>query len=505
MTNNNAVGSSILQGVFIAVLLTVFGLAACGSGGESVVNGSVTPDTNTCSTVTYDAPSGAANNIVFTFDKPYVCGQFANGDWWVSEDSGGYVTITSITPTAGAGHNGFEVNPSVTNRQAFESTAEVPYDASLMPSLPLQLSGVSSVVKAVSLLTHGRPQLQFAAVLTIVDAPVNNSAEVFRPAYFGSTKAYYNTSAIRVADIPKYNAASLSSVAGFTIASIASRYRHVQLDHYNSWQGRDMHPADNMPDYGATIATNSAVSLLRLLLDDFNYSNSGHKQALVNYLQMAIDLKAMAIGGNIWDANGGHSNGRKLPLVFAAWAFNDNAFSSAVATSVFSEDKQVWRSPVTGLALFGDAGVSDYAYWQTTVTSGVTGSRTLRDPYGYVDGGGYELGNGYQFCCTAKPWKYTVLALYMLGLESTWSNDPVLIDYVERWVSFGAKALPDPCAPYDGNPANYGFTYGPDSSKPGQCIAGAGRWPASDGINVDAGYYSNSFGDELWAWKKANP
>jgi hypothetical protein len=519
---NSIINSKILTAMLAGTIVLV--LTSCLSGGSSSgsegATGPGSPTGNTCTSVSYEAPSGAANNIVFTFDKAYTCGQFANGDWWVSEDSSGFVNIVSITPVASGGRNGYEVNPSNTNLQAFDNTAEVPYDASLMPALPLRLSGVSSVVKAVSILAAGRPQLRFAAVLTVVDAPIANSTEVFRPAYFGATKTFYNTSAIRVASIPKYNATGLPSVAGFPISKVASRHRHVQLDHYNSWAGRDMHPADNMADYGAEIATNNAESLLRLLLSDFNYSDSVHRQALINYLQMGIDLEAMAKGGNIWPPNGGHASGRKLPLVFAAWAFNNSNFSNAVAASVFAEDRQVWRSPVTGKALFGYDGGVEFAYWQSTVssdggldTASQTGASDVRDPYGYIDGGGYEVGGSYQFCCTSKPWKYTVLALYMLDLEAAWGNGNILIDYVERWVTSGAIAggnalpgnIPDPCAPYDGNPANYTITYGPNPLIPGQCITGTGRWPANNGIGVDGGLYDSAFGEELWDYYKALP
>lgn len=487
----------------LAVQFALFFLSSCGGGGSEQVaspsTGSTPVAAGFCTSVKYDAPSGAASNITFVFDKQYRCGQFANGDWWVSEDSSGGVVITAITPTADGGKNGFEVNPTRTRAQAFDNSADTPYDANLMPALPMRLSGVSSVIKGVSIAGSARPQLRFAAVLTIVDAPIDNSSEVFRPGYFGSIKTFYSLNSIDVAGIPKYNAAGLSAVPELTFSTIANRYRHVQIDHISSWTGRDIHPADNMPDYGADIATNSAVSLLRILLNDFNYSDPVHKQALVNYLQMAIDLQAMAVGGSTWNADGGHMNGRKLPLIFAARVLNNADFTNAVAASVFSEDEQVWRSG-SGIALFGRPG-TESGYWATT--RGLAGAKDIRDPYGYVDGGGYELGDGYQFCCTFNPWKYAVLATYMLGLESAWGNDRILIDYVERWETSGAKALPDPCAPYDGNPANYGITYGPDGA--GGCILGSGRWPGKNGINAGNGFYGSNLGNQLWTWFKSQP
>lgn len=509
--------------VFAATL--VLPLTGCGSGGDDAAT-----TANVCPNITYSAPSGAANNIVFTFDKAYTCGQFANGDWWVAGDAGGPVTITSITPAASGGRNGFEVNPTSTIQQAFDSNASVTYNATLMPALPLIVSGVSSVVKAVSKPVTGLPELQFAAVLTVVSTPVVNSSTVFRPGYFGATgKTFYTVpSSATVSGLPvaTHTPVGVPSTAGFTIASIETRYQHVQIDHSAGWKGRDMHPEDNMTDYGAEIARDNAVSLLRMLLSDFNYSDATHKKALVNYLQMAIDLKSIAAEGGGWDADGGHGNGRKLPLLFANKVFGGADFSDAIAASAFSEDQQVYRS-VTGEVLWGKAGIES-DYWRTTrgalgeLTAG--GAKDIRDYYGRIDGGGYQVGllNEYQVCCTSQPWKYTVLALYMLGLETPPASLPLLatdnlVEYVERWVRFGVKAAdtttninlttgvitsgahgsPVCMRPAVPSAALYGVDYGPGA---GGCIVGVNNWTGSNNSNANGGGYANTFGDELWAW-----
>lgn len=492
------------------LIATLFG-ASCGGGAPAAgPDNNVTPvQLGSCTRVEYSAPSGASNNIVFTFDKAYTCGQFANGDWWVSKGSNPFVTITSISPSASGGRNGFEANPSSHTEQAFDDRAAVTYKASLMPNLPLQVVGVTSVVKAVSKTGPvGFGPLQFVAILTVVDEPIANSAEVFRPGYFGTAKTFFNTAQIRSGLIPKYAATALPAVSAFPISAVASRYRNVQMDHHFYFSGRSTHPADNMPgdaDYGAAMARDNAVHLLRLLLNDFDFTNPAHKQALINYLQMAVDLQGMAAQGMKWFADGGHPHGRKLPLVFGAWVLGSADFTSAMAAvgGEFGEDNTLWRSP-SGTALFGAAG-TEAQYWSTT--RGLGGSKIIRDPYGLIDGGGFEVGEAYQFCCTSKPWQYTTLALYMLGLEDAWGADRVMIDYVERWVSSGARTLPDNCAPYDGVSANYGVTYGPNGS--GGCIFdtdpsdGIGRWPTKNQINANSGTYASDFGEQLWAWYKA--
>lgn len=531
-------------------------LTACLSGGGGGNSGTASsaapgPVAGTCTSVTYAAPSGAANNIVFTFDKAYTCGQFANGDWWVSEDASGFVTITSMTPAASGGRNGFDVNPSDKTKQRFDSVAGLatppaPYDPTPVPGFtgfPFKVSGISSVVKTVGGFPTGgayQSYLQFAAVLTVVAAPISNSNAVFRPGYFGSAgKSFYAVpSAAAVAALPAapYTpGVSVPSAATFSIASIATRYQHVWLDNITpSAPVRLIHPTDNMPEYGRDIATDNAVNLLRMLLSDFNYADVTHKQALINYLQMAIDLKSMAAGGVTWDADGGHGNGRKLPLLVAHKVFGGTDFSNAIAASSFAEDQQVWRSGVTGEVLWGVVS-TEALYWRTTrgalgeLPPG--GSKALADPYGRIDGGGYQVGDvfEYQICCTSKPWKYTVLALYLLGLETPPVSLPLpatnnLVEYVERWVKYGVKAsdtfaninlatgvitspahvsvapFPAVCArPMVPSVATYGTDYGPDGA--GGCIPGTNNWTTvGDGNDAVDGGPPNAFGDQLWAW-----
>lgn len=465
----------------------------------------------TCSSVTYKSGSGAANDIVFTFDKTYTCGQFANGDFWVTASPGTTVTIKSITPAAANGMHGFEVNPS--SQTAHGLDFRIPgYNAALTPSLPLVLSGNVSVVKAVSVpydplvktcAAANRPCLQHAAVLTVTAAPVSNSATVFRPGYYGKTKTFYSTAKIGSKYLGKFPATCCSEAANLTFDTIKARYQRVQLDHIAGWIGRDAHPLDNMPDYGAVIAGDSGVSLLRMLMTDFYPTNTAHKAAMVNYLQMAVDLQSMAINGAAWMPDGGHSNGRKLPLMFAGWYLDEPSFQAAINASKFSEDLQVYYSPRANAALFGrDCGTDPYRYWSTTIKG--SGTRDCRDPYGQIDGGGKEIGAAYQFCCTAKPWKYTALVIKALGLQMQW-NYPPFFQYVDRYVKAGVKALPDTCAAYDGVASNYSKTYG-SPTLTSDCVAGKARWPAVNATNIDAGQYGHPLGEQMWAyWAKSHP
>lgn len=521
----NRYGISAL--VFAAT--SVLPLVGCGSSGS---NGD-TPAAN----ISYTAPSGAANNIMFTFDKPYPRGQFANGDWWVAPlTTGGTVTITSITPAASGGVNGFMVNPTSTASQGWDSRSNTKYNSSLMPSLPLAINTtttpVSSVVKMVSLPVEvSHTKAAFAAVLTVVNAPISNSNTLFRPGYFGTTgKTSYIVPSVLPSQVGYYSVdGSVPSMSSLTFSSIAATYQNVWLDFGGCWCSRDLHPADNMPDYGEDIANANSNNLLRMLLSDFRYTNPTHKQALINYLQMTIDLKSVAANGGSW-GGGSHGNGRKLPLQFANMVFGGTDFSNAITASAFTEDQDVYRSSVTGEVLWGTAS-TEAGYWEITIGAEAgnpapSGSKTVADYYGRIDGGGYLIGNtsaGYQVAVNSMPFKYIVLGRYMLGLVTppTFLPNPAtnsLVEYVERWVNYGVKAadtitsinltthvitstpqgLPVCARPLYPSSAVYGVNYGPNGS--GGCIVGTNNWTSMDNTSVNAGGYGSTFGNQLWAW-----
>ena len=449
----------------------------------------------TCSSIVYPSLSAGKIDTIFEFDKHYKCGQFINGDWWVSLDSSGVLKIISVLPEAKNNLNGLEINPSTRNKQGFDKRING-YSSSLNIKLPVIVSSNSSLVKSISVpvskKSKCRPCLQSSVVLTVVENPISNSSNIFRPGYFGNKKDLYIFNNSFANSFTAHSITCCNKAKSRDFKKIARRYKGVQLDHIVGWTGRSLHPVDNMPDYGATIAKDNAISILRFMMDDFSINNTIHKTALINYLQMSIDLQSMALNGVTWPGKGGHGNGRKLPMVFAWHLFRKNSFLDALRKSSFAEDEQVYFSKKTGKALFGSR-CSDKQYWSTTRIS--RGPRDCRDPYGYIDGGGHEIGAAYQYCCTAMPWKYTALAVRLLQEDKVWANDAFL-KYVDRWVNIGVWAKPDPCASFNGSAGDYMNKYGKD--KAGNCIKGLGRYTKKHGANKDKGHYRNAFGDQLW-------
>jgi hypothetical protein len=446
-----------------------------------------------CASVKYSAPSGLGTIVEFVLDKPYDCGQYANGDWWVSAGKDGHVQMLDILPAANDGLNGFEVNPSSKSKQGFDKRV-AGYDGALQPRLPLRLRGDASIVKAVSL-EVGKPRcqvcLQYSAVLTVLAQPAFDSSLMFRPGYFGQRKLTYPVNAIWKKSLPGFSSACCMAAEEVSFNKIAQRFSGVQLDHLEGWVGRGLHPIDNMADYGASIAVDTSVSLLRFMLNDFDRENATHRSALINYLQMSIDLLSMAENGVTWPADGGHGNGRKLPILVGGYFLDDERFFRVLNKPIFSEDEQVYFSNLTNRALFGRRCIDSW-YWMQLREG--KGPKDCRDPYGYIDGGD-ALGEGYQMCCTAMPWKYTALGIRLMGMEHYWNNDAFL-EYVGRWMDHGVWADPDPCAPYNGKASDYGVEYGPKKS--GGCVVGGGRYLSKHGTNKGKGYYGSKFGDQMW-------
>lgn len=434
------------------------------------------------------ASSISQYGVTWRFDKSYPAGQFVNGDWWVV----GPVVINQITPSFDGSLNGWQVNPSPgTAAQGYDSRLfRWGFNVNIVPRLPYSAAPGDSIVKGVSGDGRCTPNddpsthpcyLDTVAVLTVLEqVPPNNGATVFRPSFMGNTqKVLYSTENLRTDLLP-----SLAPAGNVPpLSEIENNFKRVQLDYSSSFIGRYMHPAQNMSQYGSNIGIDTNQGALRLMLND---PLADKMPALIAYIQAGIDWYHMFDAGANWSPNGGHQVGRKLPIIFAAVMLNNQTMKTAISKApigTFSEDGDTYYGQ-NGVALYGRP-ATESQYWMRITAN--SGARTSRDPYGYVDGGGAELGGGYQYCCTAQPYKGAALAARLLpeGME-IWNHN-ALFDYADRWVEFGAWASPDPCELQD--PINYS----------GSCFLGNGRWTDRHGTNADAGNYRSPLVDSMWA------
>lgn len=400
--------------------------------------------------------------ITWSFDGEQPVGRFANGDWWVV----GPVTLTGITPASTADEHGEYVNPE---------KGDVNFDACLGSpvhrlSFPLEVEPGSSIVKGASLPApcydddndpdrEHRGELRTAAVLTVVDEPPpDNGATVFRPPYFGDDKPYYSTNALRTDLLPSL--APPDDVNVGPLDEVAETFARVQLDHSGGNEdNRRLHPFENLKDYGAWYAQDTNHAALRLMLDD---PIADKEQALVNYVQAGIDLLAVFEhdSGICSDADdhscAGHGPGRTIVMAFAATMLDSPelqaSLDGAAERDMLTENWSVRRTDNAPTVLFGDVPCTEDLYWQVLGDSDPTGPdaepgpgpQSCQDPYGYIDGG-YVPGDWYDNCCMAQPWKGSVTAQHLMPeLKQSWPESDELIEYVDRWVDFGAWTQPDP-------------------------------------------------------------
>jgi hypothetical protein len=332
-------------------------------------------------------------------EKPLHMGQYVSGDWWVL----GPITILSTTPEATAGRNGFEVSPSSIHGQPYDSRA-AQYNSSLLPSLPLTVSGGENLVKMISLdgWTGSNPTyVSSAMVLTVVSTPPPTGS--YRPAYFRANPAaaakQWTTKQLKWQDYPSLSLPpappcprghpeECEPPPSLNI-SVTQRYAMPQIDHLNSYAGSTIHPTINMPGchYGEAIPQASGLAAVRLLLND---SNAAKAEAAHGLIQYGIDIGAIIAGGGFWRCNGGWQNGRKIVLGLATLVLGETDMSALTAgvpinhNLDFSEDTEITVAPhakspggvVWGTTLLEPSG--EAAYWKLVVSG--NGERIMGDP-----------------------------------------------------------------------------------------------------------------------------
>ena len=387
--------------------------------------------------------------ITWTFDKLYEVGQFANGDYWVD----GPVTIIAINPpstdVSGRVMNGSMINPSPTDgaTQGYDSAMYGPYGPhfsaafnaarpngqTLSAGNPLVVQPNSSLVSTISIPeADARPQLQTAAILTVLDAPA--PAGSFRPPYSGNDKTVrFNKSQINQALL-----AQISPVSSTPDWATVERYfERPWIDHVPNWLSRYQHPTENMPDYGREMSTQVGEGALMLQLD-FPYAQK--ETLLVRTIQLGIDWFGVVQDGgeNNWPPNGGHASGRKWPILLAGMMLDDAAM------------KQIGPGDGTGTAVFGEDGQTffvsqaDIDMTHTPDLRGCTLTEYEQSDLGLPEWGirhssQPEADNKswcavYRVCCTANAWSGFVLAARIMDAKTLWAHDP-LFDYQDRYMA----------------------------------------------------------------------
>lgn len=498
----------------------------------------VGPPPGTCSSVTQ-------YTISFTFSKALPCGQFVNGDWWVTPATGDTTAcITGMTPayTTSPGRNGYMVNPTGLISGNFDDRLSG-YNAATVPALPDCVVANTSVIKAIS--TPGTcctspthvPAVNDVSVLTVLGSvPTLNGATTFRPSYFGGTtnKRLFTTAALQTGLLPSVAPVS----AAPTLAQVAARFQHAQLDTIQSFAGRYIHPSNSFfafsapatnHDYGGNIGQDNTDAIMRLY---FNDSIPTKMSALVNVVQAGIDWYGLRKAGMCWSADGGHFQGRKIMIVFAGVMLGDsdmqNSVSSVVSGGCYAEDghsyfssaagvsgRQYFTGAAAGMALFGK--VCPTGTYQTNQNlGGSSGAKDCKDPGGFIDGGDVPGGDYMETVTVGGSYIAQSMAVRLMpSLRSVWNNE-TFIQLEDRWVDFGTWASPDPSAPRvcqgtrspNAAAAAPPILYCSGTGAPGPTSAtppSPGAYLGLHGTTQGGvwGFYSNAFEQNMWSAYRA--
>lgn len=399
------------------------------------------------------ATSVTQYGITWTFDHDYTTGQFVNGDYWVL-DAGAGVTIIGISPGSfdigGRIKNGSMINPTesvngydnTVNNWAYNSTANVARpngnDLSIINSLVI-MGDASLVSTKTNDIANTRPQLVDASVLTILaEVPLAGS---FRPPYSGTDKViHWNISDIQWNLLPKLSKTNVTNLPDLT--NLALRIERVWLDHGGgSWTGREIHPSNNMPDYGRDMANITGDVSMALLLD---YNQEEIETLMIEFLQLGIDwygvtenranIFTTTTQGGLWMGGGGHGIGRKWPMIFAGLIFDDDnilKYANAENYPIFQEEQQYFyvkqfdvdlaryvaderlREPYTvdmiGLPEWGES------YWNVPERAGSNWNVAYRD-------------------IVSRSISGHDLAATIMRSKSLW-NWPAFFEYQDRWAN----------------------------------------------------------------------
>ncbi len=385
--------------------------------------------------------------ITWTFDKPVKAGRFITGDWWVV----GPVKIVKVTPAPGPGtspeyafrlsnyndtslredttmRNGSMVVLRAGTKQGYDSRS-IDYRESESVSFPLVLPADRSLVSSISnpslpvrkfvsdLMwaeeTMSDNVLRTAAVLTCLkEVPPANA---FRPPYAGTVKPIFNTDMIQWGRLPSLTPAG-------EVPSWTQFERYLQrpwIDHIMSWTQRRLAPSENGPDYGREYARVISIASLMVSLD---VPRQTKERLTLSLIQKGIDLYGIAMAGGYWNEGGGHSSGRKWPILFAGMMLGEPLMAQLPETAIFQEDTQTYY----GKGWFGQTAL----YWMIK-------HHGKRSHYEEKPPEMWEKWDSktesYRNCCTSIAWVGTALTARYMKAIGLWRHD-AFFDYVDRWM-----------------------------------------------------------------------
>ena len=477
--------------------------------------------------------------------KDVYCGQFANGDYWIAPQEGKEIQVTSV------GANGLlslDENPQTQKTGLIKvSKPYANFDKSenLMSILPATIVAPSSLVAAVqrnekqsgkcgTVSIEGRCVDAYHVVTVLESVPDYAGKNIIRPNISGRLKKLITLNDFDFSRLPEKDFISGQSKEGYE--KIRQRWSHnieifgaysIRKKKYFSEGGRAFRAHILVDDYGAGWARQWYSDMLVMFSAD---SIRKKQKALAAMLAFGRDLYCSMYDSPdskyiSWGAGASQHAGRFIPAVFFAALAKDPSYAEKLMTvaskihdfkdSGPAELSQVHMGKnglVWGDMMFGKK--ETQAYWNDLFKAKCyqgagepcnprVGSKTGRDPYGYIDGPATIPGSAYMKS-SAGSQRALAASMVLMPEIGRIVNFPQLLEYVERLDKVGISTANDPCAPPDSRESKscnpwkngsgciyYGRTWGPDPLDETKCIKenmGMGRFPSRHGEKMGYGY-----------------
>lgn len=396
---------------------------------------------------TYSRTEISQYGITWTFDQPVRVGRYITGDWWVK----GPATIIKITPEPGpvSGYsqefkvnrwndtslkpdtvmrNGSMIIEKVGAMQGYDSRA-AGYSSQLSLCFPLTLSPNQSLISSISNDTLPVPNfaapimwdtemmsetvMKAAAVLTCVaEIP---PTDAFRPPYAGTDKPVLRASNIKWELLPQLHA--VGEVPAWEV--VERFFQRPWIDHLMSWSQQQLVPNENGPNYGREHARIVSLASMMLALD---VPREKKDILTIGLIQRGIDIHGLAQVGGYWNEGGGHSSGRKWPVLFASLMLEEPALAELPETAFFQEDTQTYH---------GKGWAGQKVLWQMIQHHGKRDTFEEKDPSTWERWD--KTSESYRTCCTAVSWVGSALLARYMKAIILWGHD-AHFDYVDRWM-----------------------------------------------------------------------
>lgn len=255
--------------------------------------------------------------VTWTFSNEHISyGTYINNENWIV----GPVELVHISPEYVDGKNGSMVNIEPGNTQGFDirmQHSEYNEDLNVSKRLPIELKPGDIIVTAVSLNEKSEsphaPYIESYSILIVVEEPP--PVKSFRPSYINGD--FSHPWSEKDIDYGKLLNLDITDIDLPPIQDQDMSGLIMEMD--TRWTGRYKKSLTASPNYGRDLA--NWINTNAILLNS-NFSNEEKRQLLIGMIQYGIDINSIINVGGQWNHDGGHNNGRLLPLVIAAATLN---------------------------------------------------------------------------------------------------------------------------------------------------------------------------------------